>query len=182
MAKNGGAYTLYTFLDSNKALLSQSELLDQFNLLTANLLSDSNDSPLLDFLTAYSWDVKSKTYTNTSIDITKLSKSLRSLTDKKQNKKSALRASQVGTKNTIKSFAPDLLMIHVLQRNFHINDTDMKPFSAFFEGVVLLADISGKKIFSVFIFFIFIFFIFVEQKFNVLVLITNVCKIYLFLY
>ena len=53
------------------------------------------------------------------------------------------RASKLSIRNTIKSFAPDMLMTYMLKRMALKDDSAMTPFSTVFDGVCLLADISG---------------------------------------
>ena len=50
---------------------------------------------------------------------------------------------KVGVRNTIKSFAPDLLMSYTLEEGFHTSGLPLTPYSTFFDGVCMLADISG---------------------------------------
>lgn len=133
---------ILTYLDANKTLMGRADLIDGLATLTASLLTESNDSPLHDLLKRCGWDTINSCF-DPKVDLEKLLNSLRKLTARRDYRASLLRASQVGLRNTIKSFASDMLMAHVLDKKLYLDEVNLEPFSFFFDGVILLADISG---------------------------------------
>jgi class 3 adenylate cyclase len=51
--------------------------------------------------------------------------------------------SHVGKASIVQSFAPDMLLQYALENEFQLHEVKTEPYSVFFDGVVLLADISG---------------------------------------
>ena len=130
------------FLESNMAVLDRVKLMESLAKLTATLLAESNDSPLHDLLKRYGWDATNLCY-DPQVDFEKLLTSLRKLTERRDHKVSLIRSSQVGLRNTIKSFAPDMLMAYTIDKKLYLDGEPLEPFSVFLDGVILLADISG---------------------------------------
>ena len=146
--KGGASGTLLTFLEKHDGLPTK-ELTAKLNILSVELLNETSDSAFADLLKAYGWSTDHHEYRNKDdpdqaidVDVGNLIADLKKLTMKRTTKQSTLRASQVGVRNTIKSFAPDLLMIYTLEEMFHTQKT-LTPYSTFFDGVCMLADISG---------------------------------------
>ena len=139
--KGGASGTLLTFLEKHDHLPPK-ELITKLNILTAELMSETSDPGFADLLKAYGWSKDDHEYQEVDVDVGSLIADLKKLTMKRTNKVSTLRASQVGVRNTIKSFAPDMLMIYTLEEMFHTQKT-LTPYSTFFDGVCMLADISG---------------------------------------
>ena len=144
--KGGASGTLLTFLEKHDHL-PPNELMCKLNILTAELMSETSDSDFADLLKEYGWstddiEYRSKDDQAVDVDVGSLIADLKKLTMKRTTKVSTLRASQVGVRNTIKSFAPDMLMIYTLEEMFHTQKT-LTPYSTFFDGVCMLADISG---------------------------------------
>ena len=135
--------TLLLFLDTHKNSLSESVLIERLNCMTSNILADSFDSALHILINKNGWDENSRSFKIDELDIETLSSSLKLFIERRENKASTIRASQVDVKNRIKSFAPDLLMTYILERNVRSEKIKLEPFSVFFDGVCLLADISG---------------------------------------
>jgi hypothetical protein len=137
------ARKLWLFLDHSKKIVQdRPELLKSLAEYTAEQVRGSNDSALYDLLKRYGWDDAHSRFDN-SLDIEKLRDGLRKLAERREHKASCVRVSQVGLRNTIKSFAPDTLMAYTLENGFHLDEVPLVPFSVFFDGVVLIADISG---------------------------------------
>ena len=138
--KGGASMTLLAFLEKHIETMEPRELIPRLNSLIAAVLEETSDSGLQDLLVdTYGW----KGEFNLKLDVGTLLADLKKLTMKRSNIVSTLRASQVGVRNTIKSFAPDMLMIYTLEEQFHTRDRQLTPYSTFFDGVALLADISG---------------------------------------
>ena len=136
------ARKILLFLELHCGVLKRSELIERLEALTENVLTESNDSHLHDLLKRFGWDTVKSSF-GPSLDIEKLTTILRKLTERRTHKVSLVRASQVGLRNTIKSFAPDMLMKYTLDRRNNLDDIPLVPASVFFQGVILLADISG---------------------------------------
>ena len=135
--------TLLLFLDTHKNSLSESVLIERLNCMTSNILDDSFDSALHTLINKNGWDESTHSFKVGELDIETLCSSLKLFIERRESKTSAIRASQVDVKNRIKSFAPDLLMTYTLERNVRSEKMELEPFSVFFDGVCLLADISG---------------------------------------
>lgn len=140
--KGGAATTLLSFLDAQKNNVDPVELVNSLTELTVSVLAETSDSSLLVSLKKCGWNETEHCF-NDTVNIETLSNYLRKIILRRNNKLSTLRASQVGHRNTIKSFAPDLLMIYTLEKGFHTHSAELEPFSVVFDGVCLLADISG---------------------------------------
>ena len=140
--KGGAASTLLYFLDSKKDSLEPAELGRIFATVTASVLKETSDFSLLNCVKKYGWNEISGRYDDT-LKIEALSIDLRKIIGRRDKKPSTLRSSQVGVRNTIKAFVPDILMIHTLEERLHAEAGNLTPFSIFFDGVCLLADISG---------------------------------------
>jgi hypothetical protein len=138
----GAASTLVSFLDSNNDRLEPIELTNLLTKLTISVLNDTSDPSFIAALQKSGWDEINSCFSS-GPNIEALRISLRKIAERRGNKLSTLRASQVGVRNTIKSFAPDMLMIYTIEKGFHSGAAELSPFSVFFDGVVLLADISG---------------------------------------
>lgn len=136
------ASKIIAFIELERGTLQRQEFIDNLGAFTASILSESNDSQLHDLLVRSGFDLDSLTY-QLNADIDKLVSSLRKLTDRRNQRMSLVRSSQVGLRNTIKSFAPDMLMAFTLEKKFHLVEASLTPFSVFFNGVCILADISG---------------------------------------
>lgn len=145
--KGGAASTLLYFLDSKKGVLQSAELDQLLTKISASVLKETSDFSLLNCLKKCGWNELYSCYDH-PVDIEILSAYLRKIIEKRDNKLSTLRSSQVGIRNTIKSFAPDMLMMYTMEQSFHIDSVQLAPFSVFFDGVCLLADISGFTRFS----------------------------------
>ena len=140
---NGSAaQQILYFLNAKKNELSPLELNVQLSKLTRSVLKESDDSSLLDSLSKSGWNVAYGNYGLRS-NFDDLVIRLRMHTQNIMVDVTSRRSSEAGIKNTIKSFAPDLLMIYMLRRAAVKDDAAMAPFSEFFDGVCLLADISG---------------------------------------
>ena len=140
---NGSAaHKILHFLNAKKNELSPLELNKQLSELTLLVLEESNDSSLLDALTKSGWDVAYENY-DSRFNLDDLSIRLRMHIQSVMLDVTSRRSSELGIKNTIKSFAPDLLMIYMLRRVAVKEDAVISPFSVSFDGVCLLADISG---------------------------------------
>lgn len=133
--------SIIQFLDREKISgeieLNSTEI-QSLNDFTQSVLEASNDSRLHDLLKKYGWNQNEKKYDD-KLKIKVLRKGLRLLDSRKENRE--LRVSNVGVRNTIKSFAPDMLMRYAL--GMHTEEKELEPHSIFFDGVCLLADISG---------------------------------------
>ena len=135
--------TLLLFLNTHKNSLGETDLLQRLNVATTDILENSYDSALHVLLNRNGWDESTSSFKPSELDIETLTSSLRLFIERRRNKASASRASQVDVTNRIKSFAPDLLMNYTLERNARNEKRKLEPFSIFFDGVCLLADISG---------------------------------------
>lgn len=133
---------LLAFIAENKALHQREDFIGRLSTLTVAILAESNDSPLHDLLKRSGFDAVELSYP-LDVDVEKLVISLKKLEDRRNHRLSLVRSSQIGLKNTIKSFAPDMLMSYTLEKGFHLDGVSLKPYSVFFDGVCLLADISG---------------------------------------
>lgn len=137
------AITLLLFLNTHKDGLEKSDFLQNLNEVTANILTDSYDSGLHNLINNNGWDESSNSFKTHELNVDTLTRSLRLFTERRKDKASASRASLVDFKNIITSFAPDLLMRHIRDRNVDVGENKLEPISVFFNGVCLLADISG---------------------------------------
>lgn len=140
--KGGAAITLLYFLDSKKGILESAELCRLLTKISASVLQETSDCSLLNCLKKCGWNESYSCY-DRPVDVEILSASLRKIIEKREDKLSTFRSSQVGIRNTIKSFASDMLMTYTMEQSFHIDTVQLTPFSVFFDGVCLLADISG---------------------------------------
>jgi hypothetical protein len=138
MNKGGAAGTLSVFLREYKDT-SYKDLIPELTKLSASLLADSIDTKLHDLLRRNGFNKTNSTYDDT-FDIEKLCKGLNNLTVKRS---SLMRSSQIGIKTNVKSFAPDLLMSCIFEKKLYLDEKGIQPFSVFFDGIVLIADISG---------------------------------------
>ena len=140
---NGGAArNILYYLNTNKGVLEPKELRRGLSELTCSVLDESNDSSLIDMLLKCGWNATTHSYSS-DLDLNELSTRLLRNIERRNSNVVSRRTSELGIKNTIKSFAPDLLMMYMLQRSALTEDAVMTPFSVFFDGVCLLADISG---------------------------------------
>jgi hypothetical protein len=140
-ALKGGPAILQFLKNSTQLQLNATEI-QGLNDLTQAVLEASNDSPLHDLLDKCGWDKNEKQFDDTMrIDV--LMNGLHRLHGSRKENNDELRVSQVGQRNTTKSFAPDMLMRYTLEKGMHTRSKELEPFSVFFDGVCLLADISG---------------------------------------
>ena len=128
--KGGAASTLLYFLDSKKDSLEPAELGRIFATVTASVLKETSDFSLLNCVKKYGWNEISGRYDDT-LKIEALSIDLRKIIGRRDKKPSTLRSSQVGVRNTIKAFVPDILMIHTLEERLHAEAGNLTPFSIF---------------------------------------------------
>ena len=140
--KGGAASTLLYFLDCKKGVLDPVQLVLILTDISVSVLRETSDFSLLNCLKKVGWNESNNCYDG-DVNIETLSAELRKIIGRRDNKLSSFRASQVGLRNTMKSFVPDLLMVHTIEERFHTESARLTPFSVFFDGVVLLADISG---------------------------------------
>ena len=133
---------ILSYLTSKGETKKRSELLQHLATLTSDVMIESNDSLLYDLLIKAGFDPTKKQY-KPDTDIESIKVDLEALLARRFERRSLGRASQLGLRNTIKSFAPDMLMAYTLSKGFHVEGVSLQPFSVFFEGVCMLADISG---------------------------------------
>lgn len=137
------AITLLLFLNTHNGGLEMGDFLQRLNEVTANILTDSYDSGLHNLINNNGWDESTNSFITSELNVDTLTRSLRLLTERRKDKASKTRASLVDVKNIIQSFAPDLLMRHTRDRYVDVVGNKLEPFSVYFNGVCLLADISG---------------------------------------
>ena len=133
---------ILAYLTSKGETKKRSELLQHLANLTANVMIETNDMLLYELLVKGGYDSTKKQY-KPDADVESIKKDLETLLARRFERRSLGRASQIGLRNTIKSFAPDMLMAYTLAKGFHQEGVSLQPFSVFFEGVCMLADISG---------------------------------------
>ena len=136
------ATKIISFIEEKRETSRRQDFIDNLGAFTGSVLVESNDSQLHDLLVRSGFDLSGLTY-QPNLDIDKLLGSLQKLTDRRNQRVSLVRSSQAGLRNTIKSFAPDMLMAFTLEKKFHLVEASLTPFSVFFNGVCMLADISG---------------------------------------
>ena len=115
----------------------------RLNSLTANVLEDSYCFEFKALLNENGWDEVKQSFQAAELSVETLFTSLSLYIEGNKQKSSPIRAATVDSKNRIKSFAPDMLMSYALEKDFHLKTSKVEPFSVFFDGVCLLADISG---------------------------------------
>lgn len=133
---------LLAFIAENEVSHQREDFIGLLSAQTVAVLRATKDSPLHDLLKRSGFDTLKSSY-HLDVDVKKLVISLEKLEDRRNHRLSPVRSSQIVLKNTIKSFAPDMLMSFTLEKGFHLDGVFLKPYSVFFDGVCLLADISG---------------------------------------
>ena len=137
------AMVLLDYLENHKNDPDRLIFIGHLNELTVNVLVDSFGTALHAVLHQNGWDDDSNSFLDTELNVEILTSSLCLYIKRREKRNSSLRSSQVDMKNRIKSFAPDMLMTYSLEKLFDNEKTKIEPFSVFFNGVCLLADISG---------------------------------------
>lgn len=135
--------TLLDFLASEKNDLDDQIFTERLNEFTTKVLADSFCTAFHMLLHQNGWDDSIASFVRAELNVETLATSLGLYIERMEKRDTSTRNSQGDMKNQIKSFAPDMLMTYSLERQFDLRTTKIEPFSAFFEGVCLLADISG---------------------------------------
>ena len=133
---------LIHFLETNKSKSDKNLVIEGLTVLTAKVVENFNDPAFHFMLEKNGWTDQSSTYT-VDLNLESFTVNLRQYVERREKNVLSIRASEMDCKNRIKSFAPDMLMTYTLENKFHLKGTKLCPFSIFFDGVCLLADVSG---------------------------------------